>query len=229
VATSKATTTEFAARIRSIGVAAEKAQRKGVESAALMLKRSIEAQTSIATKGSMGFSNMDRTLTRTGRLVPSRGTSKLRVGYDIVGERNPTALLVARGPWGLIEYGSVEHVITPRMSAIQRKGVARKAYLRATTQRRLDMAYNAVGVFSGYSPMNGASGGGTPRYRVMHSGTKGKRPFKRGIDLVRDLAARRATSLISNEIVTTVRANSRQMLYIRGETGAIVTKSGSVL
>lgn len=161
---------------------------------------------------------MDQTLTRTGRLVPSRATSRLRVGYDIVGERNPTALLVARGPWGLIEYGSVEHIISPRMSAIKRKKVAALKYERAVKQRRLDLAFNAVGVFSGYPPMNGASGGGTPRYRIEHKGTKGKRPFHRGVDLVRDVAAKQARSLITNEFVRTLRTGKNQYLTFRGDT-----------
>lgn len=213
------TTTQFAARVSQYGKAVGEAQRKAVMESALMLKRSIEQQTSIATRGSMGFSNMDTRLLRSGREVPAKGTSKLRVGYDLVGDKKPTALLVARGPWGLIEYGSVEHVITPRMSSLQRKGVARAQFERNVRQRQLNLAFNAVGTFSGLPPMNGASGGGTPRYRVNHTGTKGKRPFARGIELARGAATRRATTMITNEVVDTIRSNNRQMLYIRGEVG----------
>lgn len=213
--------TAFAASIRSLGVAAEKAQRKAVMDAALMLKRSIERQTMIATKGSMGFSNMNTTLTRTGREVPRTAPSVLRVGYDLVGERNPTALLVARGPWGLIEYGSDPHVITTKMPTIQRRRKAALAYQREVKQRRYDQLFGARSTFSGLPPMNGAAGGGTPRYRVYHPGTKGKQPFSRGIELVRDIAARRAQSLISNEVVRTLRFNNRQIMYIEGKPGEV--------
>lgn len=220
--------TKFAAQVRAIGVAAEQAQRKAVMDAALMLKRSIEQQTSIATKGSMGFSNMDTRLTRSGKEVKSNSPSRLRVGYDLVGERNPTALLVARGAWGLIEYGSDPHIITPRMSAIERKGVARKKYLRAVQQRKFDVTFNAVGTFSGYTPLNGNAGGGTPRYRVNHPGQKGKRPFARGIELARGMATRRARTIITNEVVQTVRSGRQQFTYIVGDNRVgYATKSRS--
>ena len=216
--------TQFGARVRAYGDAILVAQKKAVEQSALMLKRSIEQQTAIATKGSMGFSNMDTRLLRSGREVRMNAPSRLRVGYNLVGDKHPTALLVGRGPWGLIEYGSVEHTITTRMPAIQRKRVARLQYLRAVQQRKFDIAFSAQGVFSGLPPMNGAAGGGTPRYRVNHPGQKGKRPFHRGIDIVRDIASRRAKSIITNEVVTTVRTNSNQYLYVDNEVGAIVTK-----
>ena len=120
------TTTQLAAKIVNYGKVIEGAQRKAVADAALMVKRSIEQQTMIATKGSMGYSNMDRRLTRSGRSVTAKSKAKLTVGYDIVGDKHPTALLVARGAWGLVEFGSDPHVITPRMESIARKGVKRK-------------------------------------------------------------------------------------------------------
>lgn len=212
------TSTQFAAKIVNYGKVIEGAQRKAVADAALMLKRSIEQQTMIATKGSMGYSNMDRTLTRSGREVPARATSKLRVGYDIVGDRHPTALLVARGAWGLIEFGSGAHTITPRMDGISRKGVSRANYKRQTTQRRLDVAFGARGALTGTNPLGGgAGGGGKPVYRVNHKGQRGKRPFQRGIELVRDIAARRALGQISNVTADILRTkNGNQYTYIRG-------------
>lgn len=209
--------TNFGARIRSLGNATLEAQKRAVADAALMLKRSIEQQTSIATKGSMGFSNMDRRLTRTGKEVPAKSASRLRVGYDLVGEKHPTALLVGRGPWGLIEYGSDPHIITPRMPTIQRKRVAALKYQRMVQQRRLNITFNAVGTFSGLSPMNGNAGGGTPRYRIQHPGQKGKKPFSRGIDIMRDAAARRARTLITNEVVKTLRVNGTQYISVKGD------------
>lgn len=213
----KVNTTQFAASIRQIGNAAAGAQRKAVMEAADMLKRSIMTQTSIATKGSMGFSNMNTRLLRSGREVPSSSPSKLRVGYDIVGERNPTAIIVARGAWGLIEYGSDPHFITTTLPTISRKRKAAARYQRETTQRRLDVAFGAKSTFSGLPPMNGAAGGGTPRYRVYHPGTKGKRPFNRGIDLVRDIASKRAKSVISSEVARTIRFNRQQYISIVGD------------
>lgn len=215
---SSITTTQFAAKIVNYGKVIEGAQRKAVGDAALMLKRSIEQQTAIATKGSMGFSNMDRRLGRSGRSIEGKGPSRLTVGYDIVGERNPTALLVARGPWGLIEYGSGAHTIVPRMASLSRKGVGRAKYERAATQRRLDIAFGGRGALSGVPPLGGgAGGGGRPVYRVNHKGTKGKRPFHRGIEMVRSIAARRAIGEISMVTADILRTrNGNQYTYIRG-------------
>ncbi len=217
MASSKTIITTFATSVRSLGDVALTSQRKAVNEAALMLKRSIERETYKAMGGGdLVFSNMDTYRKRNGLDVPAKSPSRLRVGYDIVGDRNPTALLVARGPWGLIEYGSVPHVITTKMTTIKRKGVPALGYQRATKQRSLDVAFNARGTFAGLKPMSGKAGGGTPRYRVNHKGTKGKRPFHRGIDMVRDIAARRANALIANEIVSTYRVNARSHTLIRG-------------
>jgi hypothetical protein len=214
----KTNVTQFGAKIRSYGYAAEQAQLKGVKQAALMLKRSIERETHRAMGGGdMVFSNMDTYRKRNGLDVPAKSPSRLRVGYDIVGVRNPTALLVARGPWGLIEYGSVPHVITTRMTTIQRKGMPALAYQRATKQRSLNVAFNARGTFSGQRPMSGKSGGGIPRFRVNHTGTKGKRPFHRGIDLVRKAATIEARSIITNEFVRTLRSGKNQYLTFVGD------------
>ena len=211
------TSTQFAVRIANYGKVIEGAQRKAVSDAALMIKRSIEQQTAIATKGSMGYSNMDRNITRSGRSVAAKSKSKLTVGFDVVGDKHPTALLVARGAWGLIEFGSEPHTITPRMESISRKGVGRAAYQRKTVQRRLDIAYGGRGALAGTVPMGGgAGGGGKPVYRVNHKGTKGKRPFQRGVMLVRNIAARRALGQISNVTADILRTkNGNQYTYIR--------------
>lgn len=212
-------TQQFALKIRSYGKAVEEAQKVAVKEAALMLKQSIERQTSVATKGSMGFSRMDTRLTKTGVVAKRANYAKLTVGFDVVGELHPTALLVARGPWGLIEYGSVPHEIIPRLQTISRRGSS-EARRRALTQRRLDIAFGGVGVFSGVPPLAGAAGGGEPRYRVQHPGTKGKKPFKTGVLMVRDMAARRAMGIISNQTVRTIR---------KGRTTWQITSDGDIL
>ena len=213
--TSKLNYTAFGARIRSLGDATLEAQKRAVSEAALILKRSIEQQTSIAMRGDMVFSNMDTVRKRNGQDVPSKSPARLRVGYDLVGDNNPTALLVGRGPWGLIEYGSDPHFITPRMPTIQRKRVARLKYQQQVKQRQYDIMFGAKSAFSGLSPLNGAAGGGTPRYRVYHKGTKGKKPFSRGISIAQDIAARRARTLITNEVIQTIRTNGVQYLNFR--------------
>jgi len=216
------TTKQLAVRLQSIGIAAQRAQKKAVFEAALMIKNSVERQTAVATKGSMGFSNMDRKLNRSGRVsAATANSSKLRVGFDVKGELHPTALLVARGPWGLIEYGSVAHTIIPRMESLQRKGVSKAAYKRAVTQRRLDIAFGGVGALSGLQPLAPAAGGGSkPVYRVEHKGTRGKKPFHTGVMLVRDEAARRALGVVSNAVVDIIRSGRQEFTYVRGETGA---------
>lgn len=217
------TSTDLAVKIRSLGVAAEKAQRKAVGDAALMVKRAIERETVIATKGSMGYSNMGSVSTRNGRMkkIP-KGNARLSVGYDIVGERRPTALLVARGPWGIIEYGSNPHVITAKVAALGRKGVTK----RMRRQRELDIVYGAVGLYSGVPPLAAPAGGGRPVYKVAHPGQKPRKPFRKGLERSRDAAARRATSVISNAVIDTVRSGRQTYTYIRGEVGLV--KKGSI-
>lgn len=208
-------TQKFAAHIRSIGQTIAESQRNAVNEAALILKRSIEHETAVATKGSMGFSRMDTKVNRNGSISMSRSNwnSRLRVGYDIVGERNPTALLVARGPWGLIEYGSVAHEIIPRLDTISRRGPA-LARQRKLTQRRLDVAFGATGVFAGVAPLSpSVSSTGEPRYRVNHPGTKGKKPFHRGIQRATPMASRVAMGVIQNTVVSAIRKGRTTWMF----------------
>ena len=211
-------TSQYAAYIRSIGKKIEGSQREAVNQAALILKKSILQQANIATGGSLMLRNVGSVSNRSGRFVPVRNDAgrTLRVGYDIVGEVHPTALLLARGPWGIVEYTTSPHDITPRLGTIQRKGKAALKYKRELRQRQLDVAFGGAGVFAGVPPLN-VQGMGEPRYRVKHPGTKGKFPWKRGIELVRDIAARRAKSVISFGVVDHVRTNGRTLTYLRGE------------
>lgn len=210
-------TSQYAAYIRSIGKKIEGAQREAVNEAAYRLKQSILRQASVATGGSLMLSNVGSVSTRSGRYVPVRNDSgrSLRVHYDIVGDTHPTALLVARGPWGIVEYSTTPHVITPRLGKIERKGKTRLAYQREMRQRQLDVGFGGVGAFAGVPPLNVAAIG-EPRYRVNHPGTRGKFPWKRGIAMVRDIAARRAKMVVSTGVVDHIRTNGRVLTYLRG-------------
>jgi hypothetical protein len=208
------TTTQFALRIASVGKELKKENRKAVGDAALIVKRSIERQTRVATKGSMGFSRMDRKLNRSGRMsAVNPNSSKLRVGYDVQGDRRPTAVLVARGPWGLIEYGSDRHIIVPRLQKITGRGAK-----YARRQRDLDIAFGGGGAFSGVGPLGPGAGIGRPVYRVNHPGTKGKKPFSRGVDLARANAQRRLRANVTNVIADTVTSGRQVVTYIRGDS-----------
>lgn len=208
------TATQFALRIANVGKEINKQNRKSVNAAAFAVKKSIERQTSIATKGSMGFSRMDRKLNRSGKLSKANPqASKLRVGYDIVGEKRPTALIVARGPWGLIEYGSPKHQIIPRLERIAGRGAARQR-----RQRDLDIAFGAQGAFTNVSPLSPRAGAGKPVYKVRHPGTKGKAPFKRGVDLARPEATKKLRANLSFVVANTVRSGRQSFTYIRGSS-----------
>lgn len=216
------TSTDMAVRIRSIGLAAQKAQRRAVGDAALIVKRSIEREAAIATKGSMGYSNMTSVSTRSGRMrtVP-KGNARLSVGYDIVGVYKPTALLVARGPWGIVEFGSEPHTIVPKLPTIQRKGRSKESYRLATIQRRLDVAFGVEGTFAGLPPLAATAGGGKPVYRVNHRGQRPRRPFRKGLERSREQAAKRASGIVSGAVVDTIRSGRQTITYIRGEVGPV--------
>jgi hypothetical protein len=219
--------TQFANQIRAIGTAVERSQKDAVFRAAMVMKNSIEGERSKAMKGKDHFSRMTQKKTRSNRFVGVRPeTNKLTVRFDVKGDYNPTALLVAKGPWGLIENGAVRHEITANLGSVKyTKG--RGARKRAFKQRSLDIAFGATGLYAGMTPLGNRAGGFGPVYRVKdHPGTRGKQPWKRGTEKSRDQAAQMATRIVRNVVVDTIRAGRDSYVYVRGEEGQYRTVVG---
>jgi hypothetical protein len=206
--------TDLAVLIERAGQAALESQKDGVFKAAKMLKDSIEGERAKAMNGRDHFSRMTKKKQRSGTFKGIRpDTHRLTIWFDMKGVNNPTALLVARGPWGLIEYGSPPHEITAALGAIQyKKGKRARSY--ALNQRSLDIAFGARGLFSGTTPLRTPYG---PRYRVRnHPGTKGKQPFKKGLEAKKDDAARVATALVQSRVVDVWRMGRETLITVRG-------------
>lgn len=219
--------TDFAVQIKRIGDAVQKSQKRGVFDAAFLMKNAIEGERSKAMKGKDYFSRMTQKKTRSNRFVGIRPeTNRLTVRFDVKGEYNPTALLVARGPWGLIENGAVRHVISANLGSVQyTKG--RGARKRAFKQRELDVAFGARGLYSGMTPLGNRATGFGPVFKVKdHPGTKGKQPWQRGVSRSRDQAARIATGVVRNSVVDVVRMGRETTVYVRGESGAYKSVAG---
>ncbi len=217
------TVSTFANQIRAIGTAAQRSQKEAVFKAAMVMKNSIEAERSKAMKGKDYFSKMTEKRSRSGRSVGIRPqNNKLVVRFDVKGEFNPTALLVARGPWGLIENGSPRHIISANRGAITWEKGQRGAQKRAYRQRALEIAFG--GGLAGTTPLGNRAAGFGPVYRVKdHPGTQGKQPWKKGTDKSKDYAGQVATRVVTNVVVDTIRAGRDTFIYVRGESGSYRT------
>lgn len=137
--------------------------------AALILKRSVEQE-------------RDRAVGSDGRMsgVGSRG-AKLGVGFDVKGRRYVTAILQARGPWQLIERDTDPRAIGAKYlgsrKAVQRRaGGGRGAFAGLTRKPNRPRALAFAGVL---------------RATAQHPGTRGKKPWRRGIDQALEPAKRR--------------------------------------
>jgi hypothetical protein len=131
---------------------------------------------------------------------------------------SPTALLLAKGPWGLLENGAARHDINAK-SDIQ--GRSRKA-ARARTQRNLNIAFGASGAFAGTKPLGNKAKGFGPFFRVAnHPGTRPKKTFSRAVKMATPKSTQIATSLIQSKVIHWVRVNNKQTIYLTGEQGSM--------
>lgn len=102
-------------------------------------------------------SERDKAVGSDGRMSHvGRSGAKLGVRYDVRGVKNPVAVVKATGPWPLIERPIGAHSILPRRA----KGSRRRGGKRALT-------------------IAGADG---PRASARHPGTRGKQPWRKGVD-----------------------------------------------
>lgn len=211
------TVSQFAVRIESIGKAAQQAQKDAVMRASMIVKNSIEGEL-VRDIGS------DQRLRNLKKKSGAEG-ARLTLGFNIKGTNNPTSLLLARGPWGMVEYNIGPHKITPKVARTGTgKGMSRAQRQRVIRQRELDIAFGASGVFAGKSPLPFK---GTFRYSVMHPGTKGKKPFHRGLESSKERAIRELRVVVTGRVATVIRSGRQTYAYIQGEqsTGAYTPAS----
>ena len=160
---------ELAAKLNRYAVEVGRANRTGVEAAALAVKRTTEPLVRNATGGDMRLSG-----------VGKRG-AKIGVRYTVRGTEDATAIVKATGPAQLIERDQPPHLVAskyaPRSLA---KGFGRG---RAGARRGLADRVGSTGAATGagWPPRAVISFNGiTVRYAIKAGGSKGRKPFKRG-------------------------------------------------
>lgn len=205
--------------IKSVGAAAQEAQKEAVFRSALHMKDVIENEVHKDLGGKNYFRAMGEKKTKSGKFVGVRSANnKVGVRFDVKGVYTPTALLTAYGPMGLLEYGAAKHEITSGVGAVQYQKGSKGARKRALVQRRLDLAFGATNLFSGATPLRTPFG---PRFRVYnHPGAKPKKTFSRGGEMATPKSTEIATSLIQSKVIRHLRTQFGSFMYVTGEEGA---------
>lgn len=204
--------------IRSVGTAAQEAQKKAVFNAALHMKNEIEREVRKDLGGRDFFRQMMEKKTRTGNLIGARPASnRVGVKFNVKGEYTPTALLTAYGPMGLLEYGAKAHDINARNAELA--GMKRsKKKQRLVQNRELNITFRGRGAFSGSIPLRTPYG---PRYRVTgHPGARPKKTFSQASERAIPRASQIATSLIQSKVIQNIRTQYGTATYVLGEQGA---------
>jgi hypothetical protein len=175
---------ELAAKLNRYAVEVGRANRTGVEAAALAVKRTTEPLVRNATGGDMKLSGV-------GAVGSKRPGRKIGVRYDVRGNEDATAIVRATGPAPLIERDQVDHYIFPRAARAQGQKArtqtfavgftagGRKKYRRV--DRRNVTAELGGRVNVGRSALMFTIGGKEiHRPFVKVKGSKGRKPFERG-------------------------------------------------
>lgn len=172
-------------RLGRVSSEMQRAQRTSVGSGSLALRRSVEHERNrVAPSGRL------RNVGRSG--------AKLGVRYDIKGTRNPTALIRATGPWQIIENNTSPHVIVAKRlgrgqgrtsrarlagSVSAFGGTSRGVFgslIASTRTTRTGAVLTRAGSVALGGKLAAAAGG--PRPYAFHPGTRGKKPFDKGIE-----------------------------------------------
>ncbi len=218
---SRTTTKNLGVLIRSVGNSALEAQKDAVYNASRYTVNTIERRMYRDLNGKNYFTNMFTRLTRTGNEISAKDKQRLRLRWDVRGNNNPTSLITAQGPWGLLENGADKHSIIPRINVRARqKGMTKQ-------QKRRDnaaIAFRGRGSFSGVKPLGNISKGFGPVYSAQHPGTKPKRTFSLGLAQATPTASKIATSLIQTRIIreTRVQFGGGTFMTIEGEKGIFI-------
>jgi hypothetical protein len=204
--------------IRNVGMAAQQAQKEAVFRAAIYMKDTITNEIHGDLGGKDYFSRMEQKKTKSGKFVGVRpATNRVGVRFDVKGTYNPTALLVAYGPAGLLEYGAHGHMISAKnASLVQMRGGRSKSKLMK--ERNLKIAFGERGAYSGSTPLRTPYG---PRFNVtLAKGARGKKSISRGYEKSVPRATNLATTLIQSKVIQQLRTQFGTFTYLKGEEGA---------
>lgn len=196
---------QIAAQLQACGSSVLKNQRKAVDSAAFILKSSIQGELQKAIGGDQQMSNVGK----------RSGGARLDVRYDVKGTTNPTALLRAMGPWGLVEYNVGPHRISPRLDSIAAKGMKRADRAHAIRQRQLNQAFGVRGTYRGKRAM--PMPGGRFAYSANHPGTTGKQPFAKGMAKATPRAMTELNTVILRGIASVWNVGRQTITHFREE------------
>jgi hypothetical protein len=171
---------DIAKRMQKLEREVKGAQRAAVNRASLELKKATEAEIKKVAP-SMRLSG-----------VGPRG-ARVGVRYDIKGTRNPTSIVKAYGPLHFIERDTDPHTIAARRLG-RGSGLAARTRLAASVS---SFGGSARGVFGQLVPSQSTSRSGAVRVRAgkraltvggvlrayaHHPGTRGRRPFEKGLE-----------------------------------------------
>lgn len=173
---------DLSTAIRAYGTATQRASKEMVNRASINAKRVLESELAAAVGSDGRMHNVGSKATK------RVGGAKLAVSYDIKGINNPTGLIRAVGPWGLIENGSPAHEIIPKAAAIKGKGAK-----QARQQQALNVVFRARGAFAGRQPLRTPFG---PRYRIQMPKVAGKQPWKKGWQRADPIVRRHLSGLL---------------------------------
>lgn len=210
--------------IRNIGTAAQQSQKEAVFRAAIYMKDTITKEIHGDLGGKDYFSRMAQKKTKSGKFVGVRpATNRVGVRFDVKGTYNPTALLVAYGPAGLLEYGAHGHMISAKSgSLVAMRGGRAKSKL--VQERNLKIAWGERGAYSGSTPLKTPYG---PRYNVtLRQGARGKKSISRGYERSVPHASHLATQLIQSKVIQQLRTQFTTVTYLKGEEGAFLPVVG---
>lgn len=149
----------LASQVSDTIAALRAAQKAGVQKSALEVTNTVRAEIRKVAGADMRLSGASR----------SGKGAKVGARFDIKGVANPTALVRANGPIQLVERDTRPHVILARSRFVSRGGVRVRRGRRSAAGRRL-RGKAALTI------------GGNLRAWAAHPGTKGQRPFDRGVD-----------------------------------------------
>lgn len=212
----RTTTKNLGVLIKGLGDTAKKAQRDAVFNATRYTINVIENQMHKDLGGKNYFTNMNYKPGHAG--YAEAKVKKLYLWYNVKGTNNPTALITAHGPWGILEYGADPHPMTPNLRIRQRQKGMTKLQKRQDNAR---IAFGGRGAMSGVRPLGNRKTGFGPVYRVKHPGVKPKKTFSRGLEKATPTAEKIAFSLIQAPIIryTRMQFGGGSIYQIVGDPG----------
>ena len=179
----KSTPAQFAAKMRQLPQDLQRAQKQGVQSAALTMTTRIRKNLReiVPDNHLSGAQSM-----RARRGGGGKG-AKLAVGYNVrETDGRVTALISARGPWPLIESDTPARSI-PKQATVRLRKDGSAA--RSRFKKRRALAIPGVGV----------------RASAQHPGTTGQKPFARG----REATERKVPAEIQKAVRVTLQKKFR--------------------